>query len=100
MRFDAFEVSLQFVRSLRAVLARLDTRDTSLATQIKRAAASVPLKPRPHPQPQPQPQTAAAAAAAAAAQARPPAAKRGRLGPTSMPYTLLELFRAGATLPP
>lgn len=43
MRFDAFEVSLQLVRSLRAVLTRLHTRDTSLATQIKRAAASVPL---------------------------------------------------------
>jgi len=43
MRFDAFEVSLQLVRSLRAILTRLETRDSSLATQIKRAAASVPL---------------------------------------------------------
>ncbi len=43
MRFDAFEISLCLVRSLRDVLARLETRDTSLTNQIKRAAASVPL---------------------------------------------------------
>ena len=43
MRFDAFEISLLLVRSLRDVLTRLEARDTSLANQIKRAAASVPL---------------------------------------------------------
>jgi len=43
MRFDAFEVSLVLVRSLRAALTRLATHDASLATQLRRAAASVPL---------------------------------------------------------
>jgi four helix bundle protein len=43
MPFDAFEVSLELVRSLRAPLAALDQRDPPLAQQLRRAAASVPL---------------------------------------------------------
>jgi len=43
MPFDAFEVALELVRSLRAPLAALDQRDPSLAQQLRRAAASVPL---------------------------------------------------------
>jgi len=43
MRFDAFEISIVLIRSLRAALTRLATHDASLATQLRRAAASVPL---------------------------------------------------------
>jgi len=43
MPFDAFEVALELVRSLRDPLATLDQRDPSLAQQLRRAAASVPL---------------------------------------------------------
>jgi len=43
MPFDAFEVALELVRSLREPLATLDQRDPSLAQQLRRAAASVPL---------------------------------------------------------
>jgi len=43
MPFDAFEVALELVRSLRAPLAALEQRDPSLAQQLRRAAASVPL---------------------------------------------------------
>jgi four helix bundle protein len=43
MPFDAFEVALDLVRSLRGPLATLDRRDPSLAQQLRRAAASVPL---------------------------------------------------------
>ena len=43
MRFDAFETSLDLVRSLRGPLTALETRDGSLATQVRRAAASVSL---------------------------------------------------------
>ena len=43
MRFDAFEITLQLIRSLRDVLAVLDRRDPSLALQTRKAAASVAL---------------------------------------------------------
>jgi four helix bundle protein len=43
MPFDAFEVSLELVQALRAPLAALGQRDPSLAEQLRRAAASVPL---------------------------------------------------------
>jgi four helix bundle protein len=43
MPFDAFEVALELVRSLREPLATLEQRDPSLALQLRRAAASVPL---------------------------------------------------------
>lgn len=43
MSFDAFDVSLQLVRSLRQPLKQVQACDASLATQIRKAAASVPL---------------------------------------------------------
>ena len=43
MPFDAFEVSLQMVRSLQEPLVVLERRDPSLAVQLRRAAASVSL---------------------------------------------------------
>ena len=43
MPFDAFEVSLQMVRSLKEPLVVLERRDPSLALQLRRAAASVTL---------------------------------------------------------
>jgi four helix bundle protein len=43
MSFDAFDVSLQLVRSLRQPLKQVQAFDASLATQIRKAAASVPL---------------------------------------------------------
>jgi four helix bundle protein len=43
MQFDAFEVSLQLIASLRAPLSRLQTHDADLAGQLRRAASSVPL---------------------------------------------------------
>jgi four helix bundle protein len=41
--FDALEVSLDLVRSLRRPLARIRVRDRSLSEQIRRAASSIPL---------------------------------------------------------
>ncbi len=43
MRFDAFEITLQLIRSLRDLLANLERRDPPLAVQMKKAAASVAL---------------------------------------------------------
>jgi len=43
MPFDAFEVSLQVVASLKEPLGALERRDPSLAQQVRRAAASVSL---------------------------------------------------------
>ena len=41
--FDALEVSLQLVRSLRLPVLRLRRRDRALSDQIRRAASSIPL---------------------------------------------------------
>jgi four helix bundle protein len=41
--FDALEVSLDLVRSLRRPLERLRSRDRSLCDQVRRAASSVPM---------------------------------------------------------
>jgi len=43
MPFDAFDVALELIRSLREPLASIAARDPSLAQQLRRAAASVPL---------------------------------------------------------
>ncbi len=43
MAFQVFEVSLELIRSLEQPLATLDRRDTDLAKQLRRAAASVSL---------------------------------------------------------
>ncbi len=43
MPFDAFEVSLQMVASLKEPLGALERRDPSLAQQLRRAASSVSL---------------------------------------------------------
>jgi four helix bundle protein len=43
MPFDAFDLSLDLIRSLREPLVALTERDPSLAQQLRRAAASVPL---------------------------------------------------------
>ena len=43
MPFDAFDVALEMVRSLRQPLAAITERDPALAQQLRRAAASVPL---------------------------------------------------------
>jgi hypothetical protein len=43
MAFEAFEVALQMVGSLREPLAALEMRDPSLAVQVRRSAASVAL---------------------------------------------------------
>ena len=43
MRFDAFDVAVDLVRSLRDVVARVGQHDASLAGQIRRAAASAAL---------------------------------------------------------
>jgi len=43
MAFEAFDVSLELVRSLREVVRRIAQVDRALADQIRRAAASVPL---------------------------------------------------------
>ena len=43
MALQAFEVSLELIRSLEQPLATLDRRDTDLAKQLRRAAASVSL---------------------------------------------------------
>ena len=41
--FDAYDVSLKLATSLRTPLVRIRLSDASLATQLSRAAASVPL---------------------------------------------------------
>jgi len=43
MAFDAFDVALDLVRSLREPLTSIAERDPALAQQLRRAAASVPL---------------------------------------------------------
>jgi four helix bundle protein len=43
MTFQAFEFSLELIRSLDQALGILDRRDTDLARQLRRAAASVSL---------------------------------------------------------
>ena len=43
MNFQALEVSLALIRSLRAPLARLVTHDSDLADQLRRAASSAAL---------------------------------------------------------
>ena len=43
MSLRAFDVSLELIRSLEQPLACLDRRDTDLAKQLRRAAASVSL---------------------------------------------------------
>lgn len=43
MRFDAYDVSLELVRALRAPLANLRTHDANLENQIRRAASSIAL---------------------------------------------------------
>jgi four helix bundle protein len=43
MPFDAFEASIELIRSLKEPLAGLDRRDPDLARQLRRAAASIPL---------------------------------------------------------
>jgi hypothetical protein len=42
-RFQAYEVALELAAALAPVLASLARRDSSLASQLRRAAASVPL---------------------------------------------------------
>ena len=42
-RFEAFELALSLIRSLRAPLARIEQRDKGLAKQLREAAASVAL---------------------------------------------------------
>lgn len=43
MQFDAFEISLQLISALRTSIERVQTHDAPLATQLRRAASSVPL---------------------------------------------------------
>jgi four helix bundle protein len=43
MKFDAYEVAVELVRSLREVVARLRSRDAKLADEIRRAATSIVL---------------------------------------------------------
>lgn len=43
MNFDAFEISLQLIESLRSPIARLQNHDSSLCSQLRRAASSVSL---------------------------------------------------------
>ena len=43
MPFDAFDVAIDLIRSLKEPLARIAQADASLAGQIRRAAASAPL---------------------------------------------------------
>ena len=43
MALQAFEISLELIRSLEQPLATLDRRDPDLAKQLRRAAASVSL---------------------------------------------------------
>ena len=43
MPFDAFDLALEMIRPLRQPLTAITERDPSLAQQLRRAAASVPL---------------------------------------------------------
>jgi four helix bundle protein len=43
MPFQAFDVALEMVRCARPLIERVAKRDPSLASQLRRAAASVPL---------------------------------------------------------
>jgi len=43
MHFAAFDVSLELIRSLREVIVRIHRHDPALGTQLRKAAASVPL---------------------------------------------------------
>ena len=43
MRFEALELSLDVIRSLRGVLPRIQRQDRDLARQIRRAVSSVAL---------------------------------------------------------
>jgi four helix bundle protein len=43
MNFEAFEISLQLIQTLRPLIARLQNHDSALANQLRRAASSVPL---------------------------------------------------------
>jgi len=43
MRFDAFDVTLHLIRSLREPLTHLERRDPPLAVQTRKAAASIAL---------------------------------------------------------
>lgn len=43
MSFHAFDVALELIRELRQPLAAIAERDPALASQLQRAAASVPL---------------------------------------------------------
>jgi four helix bundle protein len=40
---DAYYVSLELIGALKPVIARLGNRDSGLVTQLRRAAASIPL---------------------------------------------------------
>ena len=42
-RFDAFNISLDVVRSVRSVITMIKTEDPDLARQLKKAVTSVPL---------------------------------------------------------
>lgn len=43
MQFDAYVVALEMIRSLRVPLAKIQSHDSALAGQIRKAAPSVPL---------------------------------------------------------
>ena len=43
MSFDAFDASLEMIRAIRSPIASIRSSDANLATQIKKAASSVPL---------------------------------------------------------
>lgn len=43
MDFQALEISLQLISALRTPISRLQTLDPALASQLRRAATSVPL---------------------------------------------------------
>ena len=43
MRFEAYDHSLETIRILRSIAARLRSRDPDLLRQIRKAASSVPL---------------------------------------------------------
>ena len=43
MKFDAYRVALDMIRSLRNVITKIRTKNASLAKQIEAAAPSVPL---------------------------------------------------------
>ena len=43
MKFEAYEVALQLIRSLRGTIAAIARHDKDLASQLKRALASIAL---------------------------------------------------------